>query len=208
MIIKSKNDNLQYLFHQLSNGIKCILIHSKKCNKSACSLNVHTGSLNDPKNSLGLSHLLEHMLFMGSKKYKKENYFQKFLNENNGSSNAYTQLNDTNYFFDIDNRAFKKGLDIFSYFFKSPLINESSLRREIMAVHSEHMKNINSDMWRLYQFIFEQFDKDSYYHNIFPTGNLPTLNQKNIRTKLMEYFNTYYSSNRMSLCLLSPFSFD
>ena len=208
MIIKSKNDNLQYLFHQLSNGIKCILIHSKKCNKSACSLNVHTGSLNDPKNSLGLSHLLEHMLFMGTKKYKKENYFQKILNENNGSSNAYTQLNDTNYFFDIDNRAFKKGLDIFSYFFKSPLINESSLRREIMAVHSEHMKNINSDMWRLYQFIFEQFDKDSYYHNIFPTGNLSTLNQKNIRIKLIEYFNTYYSSNRMSLCLLSPFSFD
>lgn len=208
MIVKSKNDGLKYLFHKLSNGIKCILIHNKKCNKSACSLNVHTGSFNDPKTALGISHLLEHMLFMGTKQYKKENYFQQFLNENNGSSNAYTQLNDTNYFFDIDNESFKKGLNIFSYFFKTPLINESSLRREIMAVHSEHIKNINSDIWRIYQFVFEQFDKESYYHNIFPTGNLSTLNQKDIRDKLLKYFNTYYSSNRMSLCMLSPFSFD
>ena len=40
----------------------------------------------------GLSHYLEHMLFMGSKKYADENEYDSFLAKNGGSSNAYTEM--------------------------------------------------------------------------------------------------------------------
>ena len=40
----------------------------------------------------GLSHYLEHMLFMGSEKFPDENEYDAYLNNNGGSSNAYTEL--------------------------------------------------------------------------------------------------------------------
>jgi Insulinase (Peptidase family M16) len=39
----------------------------------------------------GLSHYLEHMLFMGSEKYPNENDFDAFLSANGGCSNACTE---------------------------------------------------------------------------------------------------------------------
>jgi insulysin len=34
--------------------------------------------------------LLEHMLFLGSKKYPSENEYERYLSEHGGGSNAYT----------------------------------------------------------------------------------------------------------------------
>ena len=55
--------------------MKCLLISDLKTEKSACSLNVNIGSAYDTKEFNGTAHLLEHMLFMGSKKYPYENEF-------------------------------------------------------------------------------------------------------------------------------------
>lgn len=40
----------------------------------------------------GLSHYLEHMLFMGSAKYPNENEYDDYLTKHGGSSNAFTEL--------------------------------------------------------------------------------------------------------------------
>ena len=40
----------------------------------------------------GLSHYLEHMLFMGSTKYPDENEYEVYLTKHGGFSNAYTEL--------------------------------------------------------------------------------------------------------------------
>lgn len=40
----------------------------------------------------GLSHYLEHMLFMGSKKYPDENEYDAYISNNGGMANAYTEL--------------------------------------------------------------------------------------------------------------------
>lgn len=53
---------------------------------------VGIGSFSDPAAMQGLSHYLEHMLFMGSAKFPDENDYDSFLSKNGGSSNAYTEL--------------------------------------------------------------------------------------------------------------------
>jgi hypothetical protein len=40
----------------------------------------------------GLSHFLEHMLFMGSEKFPDENDYDSFLTHHGGASNAFTEL--------------------------------------------------------------------------------------------------------------------
>ena len=53
---------------------------------------VGVGSLSDPHSMQGLSHYLEHMLFMGSEAFPDENDYDSFLSKNGGGSNAYTEL--------------------------------------------------------------------------------------------------------------------
>lgn len=60
--------------------------------KAAAAMSVGIGSLSDPLVMQGLSHYLEHMLFMGSKKYPDENDYDDFITKHGGSSNAYTEL--------------------------------------------------------------------------------------------------------------------
>ena len=101
-IIKPKLDNREYKKITLDNKLEILLISDKEANMSSASLAVNVGNYYDTVP--GLAHFLEHMLFMGTKKYPKENYYQDFLNKNGGSYNAYTSEEFTNYFFDISKR--------------------------------------------------------------------------------------------------------
>lgn len=59
------------------------------------------GALNDYKDLPGIAHFLEHMLFMGSKKYPEENDYDEFLSEHAGDSNAFTDEETTNFHFEV-----------------------------------------------------------------------------------------------------------
>ena len=41
------------------------------------------------------------MLFLGTEKYPKEEEYEDFLGRNGGASNAYTDMEDTNYYFNV-----------------------------------------------------------------------------------------------------------
>ena len=130
-IIKARCDNRKYKYIKLANELRCILISDKHADKSAASLDVRVGSSLDPKPLYGTAHFLEHMLFMGTKKYPRENEYSEFMLNNGGMNNAYTSMTNTNYQFDVSNKAFEEGLDRFSQFFICPSFNESGTDREV-----------------------------------------------------------------------------
>ena len=89
-ISKSPNDPRDYRFLTLSNGLRVLLVSDPKTDKAAASLVALRGSFHEPKEYLGLAHFLEHMLFIGTKKYPEVNAYQAYINAHGGSSNAYT----------------------------------------------------------------------------------------------------------------------
>ncbi len=186
----------------LDNGVKYVIVTDKSLQKSFVSVSVHAGSYQNPKGYDGLAHFLEHMLFMGSKKYPNENHYSERLNELGGYSNAYTDVMETVYYFSVFDDGLEEIIDIFSRFFIDPLFNPDSVNREINAVDSEHQKNINSDMWRKHQFIFDLANTNSPI-NTFISGSSKTLAKLNIRDKVIEFYNKYYTSNNISLCIAS-----
>ena len=206
-IIKSPHDLRNYHLIKLPNELEILYIEDPKTEKSAASMVVNVGFYQDPEKYAGMAHFLEHMLFMGTEKYPNENYFMEYLNKYGGSSNAMTADEYTCYFFDIQNKYFMKSLDIFAQFFISPLMKEDAVDREMNAVEEEHVKNINDSNWRMNR-IIRAISNPEYPYSQFGTGNLETLNQKDIREKLLEFHHKYYSSNIMKLVLLSPISFD
>ncbi|XP_066956310.1 insulin-degrading enzyme [Macrobrachium rosenbergii] len=212
-VIKSDEDQRQYRALILDNNLKVLLISDSTTDKSAAAIDVHIGSMSDPRELPGLAHFCEHMLFMGTEKYPCENEYNKYLNEHGGSSNAYTAADHTNYYFDVAPDAFPGALDRFAQFYVSPLFTESGVDREVNAVNSEHEKNVQNDYWRLAQLEKSTADP-SHDFSKFGTGNKETLDSLpkekgiNVRDHLLEFHNKWYSSNIMSLVVLGKESLD
>ncbi len=185
----------------LDNGLAVLLMHDPEVTRSAAALAVGVGSLYDPEEKLGLAHYLEHMLFLGTKKYPEVNAFDKLLSANSGDNNAYTGDMITNYFFEISHGAYQEALDRFSQFFKEPLFDKQYSEREVNAVHSEHDKNKLRDRWRVAHAVSQVAEKG---HPVtkFGTGNKETLAGDN-RPALLAFHRKYYSASRMKLATLS-----
>lgn len=193
-VSKSPNDSRLYKFITLQNHINCILISDPDTETSAASMNVHIGSTLE--SIPGLAHYLEHMLFMGTLKYPEENSFSNFLSENAGESNAFTDHEDTNFYFKVSPDQFEEALSRFAQFFISPLFNEGSLSRELKSIDSEFHKNLLDDVWRSQQVLYGFFEEPI---NHFSLGNSETLAIDGVRDKIIEFYSKFYSARLMSL---------
>ncbi|MEZ5539261.1 MAG: insulinase family protein [Pseudomonadales bacterium] len=202
--IKSDVDQRSYSNIELPNGMKVLLISDPTADKSAAALDVATGSDNDPRQRQGLAHFLEHMLFLGTKKFPQSGEYQEFISAHGGSHNAYTSLEHTNYFFDIDTTQLKPALERFSQFFISPLFNEDYVEREKNAVNAEYQARINDDARRMNDVYRELYAKENPASK-FSVGSLETLADRpnnKVRDDLLAYYQQHYSANVMTLVVL------
>ncbi|CAK9439966.1 uncharacterized protein LODBEIA_P40660 [Lodderomyces beijingensis] len=208
-------DDRHYRFLKLnSNDLRVLLIHDPQADKSAAALDVNVGSFADKNYSIpGLAHFCEHLLFMGTEKYPKENEYSSFLSKHSGNSNAYTSSEHTNYYFQVGSDYLEGALDRFAQFFISPLFSKSCKDREINAVDSENKKNLQNDNWRLYQ-LDKSKSNPKHPYNGFSTGNYQTLHVEpesrdvNVRDVLMKFHKDNYSANLMSLVILGKEDLD
>lgn len=200
-MIIPKNETRRFKTGVLQNMIKYCLIENNNIDKTHVCVVVGVGSAMDPQDNNGLAHFLEHMLFMGNKKYPEEDFFDNHLKKYGGYSNAYTSTFETVYFFESNNDGVDIACDCFSEFFKSPLFKEDMVNREINAINSEHMKNIDNDFFRIRHFMFKN-SRDKSILNKFYTGNLESFN-KNVRNDMIKLWKNYYRSENLTICIQS-----
>ena len=193
---RSLQDSREYLSFLLPNKLSCLVISDPSTDKASAALDIHVGQYSDTIH--GLAHFLEHMLFMGTTKYPDENDYNKYLNSHGGNSNAYTDLEHTNYYLDIAWEHLEGALDRFAQFFIDPLLKEDAVERERQAVDSEHAKNQQSDFWRAFQLIKSQ-SRTEHPYSKFGSGNNATLQVEGIRDMVHAFYETHYSANRMTL---------
>lgn len=187
---------------RLNNGVEVLLISDPETDQSAAALSISVGSWNDPTEYPGMAHFLEHMLFMGSATYAEEDGFMKYVNEHQGSVNAYTSTEHTVYMFSITNDNFKPGLNRFAHLFIDPLFSASGVGRELHAVDQEHAKNIENDDWRMWM-IMKHLGNQDHPFSGFSTGNAETLGHIP-REAVIEWYKEHYSGNQMHLVVYSP----
>lgn len=182
--------------------MEILLISDEKADMSAASIDVKIGDASDPLEFQGIAHFLEHMMFMGSKKYPDEKEYSKYIEEHGGYGNAATSDTNTNYYFDTSNKAFEGALDRFSSVFITPSFAKNSTNREIKAVEDEYRKTLQSDYWRKQAVLKDISHPESMIHkNTF--GNLKLLNHTGLREALFEFHKKWYSANIMKLVLSS-----
>lgn len=127
------------------------------------------------------------------------------MQNNGGFNNASTSLTDTNFHFDCSNDAFEEGLDRLAQFFISPTFSESSTEREVNAVDSEYKISLQNDGWHFYNMTQHMSNPESNY-NRFICGNAKSLSVPGIRELLLNFHKTWYSSNIMTITVISKHS--
>uniref|UniRef100_A0A182W7X3 Nardilysin n=1 Tax=Anopheles minimus TaxID=112268 RepID=A0A182W7X3_9DIPT len=178
---------------------------------AAAALCVGVGSFNDPRNIQGLAHFLEHMIFMGSKKYPRENEYDSYISKCGGFDNAVTDLEETTFYFEIDEAHLEGALDRFASLFTEPLMLRDSVCRERDAVESEFQTNKNRFSSAREQLV-ASLGRDDHPISLFSWGNLETL-KKNITDdelymELHNFQHRHYSAHRMHFAVQARMSLD
>jgi len=180
---------------------------------AACSIAFDVGYFADSDECDGLSHFLEHMVFMGSEKFPGENYFGEWLNEHWGSDNASTDSENTIFYFECNPKNLREALEIFSGFFLNPLVKLDSVDREVTAVESEFERVVNNDTVRA-ELLLSSLAREGHPYAKFGWGNRASLTQSppykegRMREVLLEHWRKHYHAKRMSIALVGAEDLD
>jgi len=232
--VKPELDDRKYRCIVLPNNLKALLVStadvagaSEGSQSEGAAIHVQAGQMDDT--IPGLAHFHEHMLFLGTEKYPDENEHEQFLNKYGGSSNAYTDMEDTNYYFSVTTQTEQNnsdgttsteeeraseglhgGLERFSQFFIAPKFEESMVEREMNAVDSEYLNSKTSDSWRNFQLLKSCANHEHPFSN-FGCGSYDTLTKGNTtspRPALVDFWNTYYKTHNLRLSVIGHSSLD
>ncbi|KZN42598.1 insulinase family protein [Pseudoalteromonas luteoviolacea] len=201
----SNNDNKQYKHLTLDNGLRVLLVNDPSSEKSASSLAINIGHFDDPIDRQGMAHFIEHMLFLGTEQYPNRGEFAQTISQFGGNSNAWTGTEHTCYFFDVRADKFADVLPRFADFFISPLFEESALFDERNAIDSEFNLKVKDDNRRIIQ-VHKETVNPAHPFTKFSVGNHDTLGDHSgsIRKEVIDFYNTHYQAQWMTLVLAGP----
>ncbi|MFD3316216.1 insulinase family protein [Alteromonas macleodii] len=199
--------NLENAHHvTLPNGLRAMLCHTPEASESFVSMAVRAGHFYDPNDCQGLAHLLEHMLFMGSRHLPKPNAINGFIEQHGGTINAWTGTEYTNYHFNCSGDAIAQTLPAFADMLRQPLFEEDALTNEIKNIHAEFEFKKKDDLRRLYQIHKETCNPEHPFAK-FSVGNCDTFSQHEcaeLKRRLKSLHQSYYCALNMRLCIASP----
>lgn len=202
--VQSPSDDYAYRMLTLDNGMQVLLVSDPGTPKAAAALDVMVGSGDNPPGRAGLAHFLEHMLFLGTDKYPDAAEYEQYITEHGGNRNAYTSLENTNYFFDINPEHLPEALDRFAQFFIAPRFDAEYVDREKNAVEAEYQMGLKSDPRRGLD-VLQAVMNPAHPFSQFTVGSLETLADRegaSIRDELIEFYDRHYSANVMRLVVL------
>lgn len=213
----SKSNRLRSV--TLTNGLVALLICDIDIEATGVCMTVNSGA-NNNGGIQGLAHLVEHLLFSGSKRFPMPYHLIDQVLKVNGKINANTSHSYTNYHFEIpmnslttttggereNESVLNHVLQVFSDMFKQPLFKSRMIQREIDEINEEHLANTQSIEKQFYHCLKLTSNLSSSFSS-FATGNSETLrNIPKIRTLLLDYFEKYYHSENLKLVVKSPLS--
>lgn len=203
--VKSPNDENEYRHVVLPNDLRVLLIHAPGSH-AAAAVSVARGSHHEPDAHLGIAHFVEHMLFIATDRYPKVDEFGEFVSKHGGETNAYTEIDRTTYYFDVEAEHLPEALDRFARFFISPRFDPDYVEREKHAVQGEYQMQLKVDDWRGYAVHKRLVDAEHPWSR-FDWGSLESLRDVGA-AEVRAFFEANYSADTMTLAVLGDDDLD
>ncbi len=197
---------MSYSAITLDNGLQVMLI-SRPYSGLLVNLAVGAGAVNDPQTTPGIAHFLEHMLFLGTKEYPEPAAVKSLFEANGGNVQAFTNLSMTTYSFFFADLKPEKGLAHVSAMFKSPLLDQRMIEKEVNAVQAEWLRFTESNRLPL-EIVLANESKLDPGVNVFVWGNQETLKsgKGGVKAQLQAFFDQYYVAPNMTLVIQGDYS--
>ena len=182
----------------LSNGLRVVTDVNKAVDTVALSVCIGSGSRNETLELNGISHLLEHMVFKGTKKRDAYQIAME-MDDIGGHLNAYTSRDHTVFYAKVLKKDIRLSVDILSDIFLNPQLDEAEFLKEKEVVIQEIHQSFDTPEDIVYDYL-----QSTAYPNQpigFPIlGSLESVKSIKI-CDLEKYLNKFYvSSNTIISC--------
>ena len=185
--------------YQLHNGLKVLVLENHRAPVVVSQIWYKVGGSYEHDGITGLSHVLEHMMFKGTKKHPAGE-FSEIIAANGGRENAFTSMDYTAYFQRIAKDRLELCLELEADRMHNLLLDEKEFAREIEVIKEERRLRTDDKPTAL---TYERFNAVAYTNNPYRhpvigwMEDLDNLTIKDVR----EWYNTWYAPNNATLVI-------
>jgi zinc protease len=188
--------------YRLANGLKVLLFPDASKPTVTVNITYLVGSRHENYGETGMAHLLEHMMFKGTKKHRAIG--QEF-NQRGVRYNGTTSLDRTNYFelFQASDENLAWAIELEADRMVNSFIAKTDLDSEMTVVRNEYEQGENSPFGVLFKRL-QSIAYDWHSYGRSPIGNRSDI--ENVRIEnLQAFYRTYYQPDNAVLLVAGKF---
>jgi predicted Zn-dependent peptidase len=191
--------NPKYTKFILPNGVTCVVYPRKEIHSVKFKVIVNVGSLDEGRNTNGISHFIEHIVHDGTAELPTWKDIDDYQNEYSGSTNAYTTTDHTQYYGTFPHQYFKEAAFYFSQVVLHPLFKESDVEKERDIIVDEMTRLHDETDYLIYKNVKDQrfTEKNSpFSQDVIGTKSLL---EKFSQRDINEFYDSYYVPNNIEI---------
>jgi len=193
---------------ELKNGLKYYILKNDRPKKTVeMRLMVKVGSLQEEEDQLGLAHILEHLLFNGTKNFPKHKIIEYLENiglKFGADLNAHTGFDETVYKLSIpteDKEKIDTAFQILEDWSHNALLEDSEIEAERGVVMEEYRIRLKGINERIKNAVFDEFYGGTRERDRLPIGTEESILNFDPQ-RLRDFYTTWYRPNLMSVAIV------
>lgn len=201
--VKSSGGIEEYTLRE--NDLTVLVLQDRSAPVVTFMVTYHVGSRNEAIGHTGSTHLLEHLMFKGSRRFNKENGTAIWTElQNIGAQINATTWNDrTNYFEVIPSEHLERAVAIEADRMRFAFLKDEDRQPEMTVVRNEFERGENDPFDVLDKNIWATaYQAHPYHHSTIgwrsDIENVPT-------ERLQDFYNTYYWPNNATVTIIGDF---
>ncbi len=185
---------------RLDNGLKVLVKEDHRAPTVVAQIWYKVGSSYEFGGTTGLSHVLEHMMFKGTKKLGPGK-FSNIIAENGGRENAFTGKDYTAYFQQLEKSRLPISFELEADRMRNLTLPEDEFKKEVAVVMEERRMRTEDKPRSL---TYEQFNATAFISSPYRTPVIGWMNDlKNMKVAdLKPWYQKWYAPNNATLVVV------
>jgi zinc protease len=193
IFIISSQAYAKYSSIELKNGLRVFVEENRSLPIVNVTVFYKVGCVDEYNSITGISHMLEHMNFRGSKHFE-DGYIDKLTSKYGGVDNAQTSFDYTVYFATIDRDGWRKALAFYADNMNNLQLDKSKFLKERSVVYQERLWRIDNSADGFLYYTLHNLAYFSSPYRWTPIGFAYDIQHYTIE-ELRNYYKRYYAPN-------------
>ncbi len=191
---------IDYVVHELDNGLKVILSEDHSVPTVAVDIWYHVGSGYEEPGRSGFAHLFEHMMFQGSENVDKQEHMN-FVSRAGGNVNGSTTVDRTNYYEWLPANRLNLALWLEADRMRALAITKENFENQRSTVKEERKQRVDNQPYGAAFLTSDTLSYDflPYRHTVI--GKMADLDAAEVEDA-QRFFNLYYKPNNAVLVIV------